>query len=142
MPAIAAMNRTIFGEERVINRFDRMDLIMLIAYVDGEPVGFKIGYGLNRHIYYSAKGGVLEAYRRRGVAGALLDRLMADAGSRGYESFCFDTFPNQHTGMTLLALRRGFHVSEIKHSDVYDDIRLRFMADIGDLDNHGTGAPD
>jgi len=134
MPAIAAMNRTIFGEERVINRFDRMDLIMLIAYVDGEPVGFKIGYGLNHHIYYSAKGGVMAAYRRRGIAGALLDHMMAEAASRGYKSFTFDTFPNQHTGMTLLALQRGFHVAEIKHSDVYHDIRLRFRADLGDLE--------
>ncbi len=132
MPAIAAMNRTIFGEERIINRFDRVDLIMLVAYVDEKPAGFKIGYGLNRSIYYSAKGGVLEEFRRKGVAGRLLDRLMLDAASRGYRSFCFDTFPNLHTGMTLLALQRGFHVSEVRYSDVYHDIRLRFTADLGD----------
>ena len=131
MQTITAMNRTIFGEKRVINRFDRMDLIMLIAYEEQQAVGFKIGYGMNRSMYYSAKGGVLEEFRRKGVAGRLLDRLMADAAGLGYKSFCFDTFPNQHTGMTLLALQRGFHVSEIRYSDVYDDLRLRFVADLG-----------
>lgn len=128
LPTIAAMNRTIFDEERIINRLDRPDLVILVAYVEGEPAGFKIGYGLDRKVYYSAKGGTFERFRRRGIANNLLTKLMEEAVSRGYTSFCFDTFPNQHIGMALLALRRGFVVSEARFSDIYDDLRVRFTS--------------
>lgn len=126
MPLIGAINRALFNEERVINRFDRPDLVMLVAYVGDEAAGFKIGYGLEDDLYYSAKGGVADSFRRRGIAGALLDGLMEEAGRRGYETFCFDTFPNQHVGMTVLALSRDFVVAEVRHSDIYDDLRVRF----------------
>jgi GNAT superfamily N-acetyltransferase len=126
--AIRSMNRVLFGEERVINRFDRPDLIMLLACNDAEPIGFKIGYGMDGGLYYSAKGGVMAPYRRRGVATVLLDQLMDAAAARGYTRFAFDTFPNLHTGMTLLALKQGFIVTEIRYSDIYDDLRVRFSA--------------
>ncbi|HEX9658958.1 MAG TPA: GNAT family N-acetyltransferase [Rhodothermales bacterium] len=126
MPELATMNRILFEEERIINRFDRPDLVILIAYAGKQPAGFKIGYGLDRGVYYSAKGGVLEPFRRRGIAALLLDQLMEEARSRGYSTFCFDTFPNKHTGMTVLALRHGFSVQEVRFSDAYGDLRIRF----------------
>ncbi|HEY5565449.1 MAG TPA: GNAT family N-acetyltransferase, partial [Rhodothermia bacterium] len=130
MPELAAMNRILFEEERIINRFDRPDLVMLIAYAGDRPAGFKVGYGLDFGVYYSAKGGVLEPFRQRGIATVLLSRLMGEALSRGYRTYCFDTFPNKHTGMTVLALRRGFSVQEVRFSDVYRDLRVRFSTDL------------
>lgn len=123
---LASMNRVLFDEERIINKFDRPDLVMLIAYADGQPAGFKIGYGLHDGLYYSAKGGVLESFRRRGIAYHLLTRLMDEAASRGYERYCFDTFPNRHIGMAVLALRLGFIVTEVRFSELYNDLRVRF----------------
>lgn len=130
MPAITEMNRLLFDEERVINRFDRPDLVILLASVDGEAAGFKIGYGLDRGIYYSAKGGVLDRFRRRGIAGRLLENLMDEAFKRGYRTYCFDTFPNMHPGMTILGVSRGFSVTEVRYSDVYKDLRVRFSVDL------------
>lgn len=127
LPVIASINRQLFGEERIINRFDRPDLVILLASVAGEPAGFKIGYGLDRKVYYSAKGGVLEPYRRRGIASLLLNGLMEEAWRRGYETYCFDTFPNRHIGMAVLALRQGFFVSEVRFSEIYHDLRVRFQ---------------
>jgi GNAT superfamily N-acetyltransferase len=131
LPVVAALNRQLFDEERIINRFDRPDLVMMMAFFGDEPAGFKIGYGLDQGVYYSAKGGVLERYRRRGIASGLLDSLMEEASRRGYQTYCFDTFPNQHTGMAVLALERGFIVSEVRFSDIYHDLRVRFQHSLG-----------
>jgi GNAT superfamily N-acetyltransferase len=123
---IREMNRTIFREERIINTFEREDLVMLEARVHGEPVGFKVGYRENRFTFYSAKGGVLPAYRRRGIAVAMLDAMMSGARNRGYLRFAFDTFPNLHPGMTILALEQGFILVKSDFNSLYREYRLRF----------------
>ena len=133
LPIVAAINRQLFDEERIINRFDRPDLVIMVAFVGEEPAGFKIGYGLDRKVYYSAKGGVLEPYRRQGIANLLLTGLMEEAVRRGYRTYCFDTFPNRHSGMAVLALQRGFVVSEVRFSDVYHDLRVRFQSSLDDV---------
>lgn len=136
LAVISAMNRQLFDEERVINRFDRPDLVMMVAFVGEEPAGFKIGYGLDRRVYYSAKGGVLVPYRRQGIASLLLTGLMEEALQRGYRTYCFDTFPNRHIGMAVLALQRGFVVSEVRFSDIYNDLRIRFQSPLTDASIH------
>ena len=56
---IRRLNTTIFDEQRIINTFDREDVLMLLAWVDDATAGFKIGYRLPPKSFYSAKGGVL-----------------------------------------------------------------------------------
>lgn len=124
--AIRLLNRTIFDEERIINTFERDDLLMYLARVEGEPVGFKVGYRENRFNFYSAKGGVLDAYRRRGIARALLYHMMEDVRGLGFRHFCFDTFPNRDPGMTIMALHEGFRLTRADFNNTYRDYRLRF----------------
>jgi GNAT superfamily N-acetyltransferase len=123
---IRAINRACFDEERVINSFDRQGLRMLMAYADGEPVGFKIGYRENRFNFYSAKGGVLLDWRRSGIARLLLKRMEDVARLDGYRYFCYDTFPNVHPGMTVLGLASGYRVTRADFNATYRDFRLRF----------------
>lgn len=126
LDVVRPMNTTIFDEERVINTFDREDLLMLVASIEEEPVGFKIGYRENRFVFYSAKGGVLPEYRRYGVARALLHDMMERVREKGYVRFAFDTFPNRHPGMTVLGLEEGFRVVKADFNTLYRDYRLRF----------------
>lgn len=128
LPLIDEMNREIFGEKRIINSFDRADLIMLVARVEGVPVGFKLGYRQNQRTFYSAKGGVRSAWRRQGIAEAMLDAMMEEARQAGYRKFAFDTFPNRHPGMAVLAMLRGFRLTEADFNRTYQDFRLRFEA--------------
>ncbi|MDA0378198.1 MAG: GNAT family N-acetyltransferase [Bacteroidetes bacterium] len=123
---IREMNRTIFREKRIINTFEREDVMILEARVHGESAGFKVGYRENRFTFYSAKGGVLPAFRRRGIAVALLDAMMGRAKDRGYIRFAFDTFPNLHPGMTILALEQGFQLVKSDFNSLYREYRLRF----------------
>lgn len=123
---IPELNRAIFDEDRIINTFERGDLVILEALMDGVPAGFKIGYRENRFAFYSAKGGVLPEYRRKGVARALLAEMIRIARTRGYRRFTFDTFPNLHPGMTIMALRLGFRIVRADYNSVYHEYRVRF----------------
>lgn len=131
--SIPEMNRVIFDEDRIINSFDRGDLVILEALVDGVPAGFKIGYRENRFAFYSAKGGVLPEFRRRGVARALLSEMIRIARTKGYRRFTFDTFPNLHPGMTIMALRLGFRIVRADYNAVYREYRVRFEMPIEDV---------
>jgi GNAT superfamily N-acetyltransferase len=126
LPEIRRLNEEIFREARVINQFDRSDLTMLMAYAGDEAVGFKVGYGETRSTFYSAKGGVLDGWRRQGVARALLYAMMDAARDLRYRRFAYDTFPNMHPGMTQLGLAEGFRVTAAGFNATYQDYRLRF----------------
>ncbi|MFK7847269.1 MAG: GNAT family N-acetyltransferase [Rhodothermales bacterium] len=130
LDTIRLLNVTIFEEERVINTFDREDLLMLIAYQGAEPIGFKIGYRLNDETFYSAKGGVLAAYRRKGVARLMLYDMIARVKKKGYTGFAYDTFPNKDPGMTILGLHEGFQVVKADFNTVFQDYRLQFQKHI------------
>jgi len=126
LDTIRRLNVEIFDEERIIKTFERDDLLMLIARTAGTAVGFKLGYRLNETTFYSAKGGVRPAYRRNGIARALLYAMLEVVERQGYERFVYDTFPNKHPGMTVLGLDEGFEVVRAGYSPQYQDYRLRF----------------
>ena len=133
---IERLNIAIFDEEHIINTFDRDGLLMLVAWSEGTAVGFKLGYETDEQAFYSAKGGVLDNYRRRGIARALLYAMLNIAEARGYERFVYDTFPNKHPGMTVMGLDEGFTVIRAGYSPRYQDYRLRFELTLDD-DEHG-----
>jgi GNAT superfamily N-acetyltransferase len=125
LPTIQDLNLEIFEEERVINSFERDDLLILVAYLANEPIGFKIGYRENRYTFYSAKGGVLAPHRRSGVARALLNEMCEVARDWGYSRLAYDTFPNRHPGMTIMGLLEGFRVTDAGFNRAYRDFRVR-----------------
>ena len=127
---IRDLNLSIFDEERVINTFDRRDLLMLIASFNELPVGFKIGYKHSEHTFYSAKGGVLAAFRRRGIAKKLLMDMIERVRLKGYQRFIYDTFPNKHPGMAILGMNEGFRLVKADYNSMYKDYRLQFSKDI------------
>lgn len=130
LDVIRLLNMDVFDEQRVINTFERDDLMMLLAYVGGEAAGFKVGYRESTHVFYSAKGGVLPAYRRQGLARHLLYAMMERARARGYRRLAYDTFPNRHPGMAVLGFAEGFRITKADYNPTYRDFRLRFEKDL------------
>ena len=52
--------------------------------------------------------------------------MLDDVRAAGYARFVFDTFPNKHPGMTVLALAEAFRLVKAGYSPQYKDYRLRF----------------
>ncbi len=125
LQVIHNLNVSIFQEQRIINTFDRDDLLILLASVGDVPAAFKVGYRENRFTYYSAKGGVLGEYRRCGIARALLYEMMEWARARGYKRFAYDTFPNRHSGMAIMGFQEDFRLVKADYNPMYKDYRLR-----------------
>ncbi len=124
LPELEALNFELFRERRIINRTSHKFLVVLAAYCEDIPVGFKIGYGRRNREFYSAKGGVLPQFRRRGLARKMLDRMTEIATENGFETFTYDTFPNMHQGMLILGLNRGFKVSYAGYNTQYSDYQI------------------
>ncbi len=73
---------------------------------------------------------MLDGWRRRGIARALLGRMEDEARRMGYRAFAFDTFPNRHPGMTVLGLAERFTVTAAGYNAAYRDYRIRFERDL------------
>lgn len=121
---VDALNYELFREKRIINRTDHDFLVILTANVQDIPVGFKIGYGRKDGEFYSAKGGVLPNYRRQKLAEQMLDKMIDIATSHRFSTFTYDTFPNNHPGMLILGLKKGFRVSYAGYNTRYSDYQV------------------
>lgn len=87
--------------------------LILTAYIDEIPVGFKIGYERNKHSFYSWMGGVLPKYRKKGIAEKLADYQEKWAQKMGYHSIQMKT-RKKHQAMVAFSIKRGFVITEEK----------------------------
>ena len=86
--------------------------IILVAYVDEKPAGFKVGYERDGY-FYSWMGAILPAYRRLGLARKLAERQEIWAKEKGYPHVTFKT-RNRLKPMLLFAIGRGFDIIAIQ----------------------------
>ncbi len=88
--------------------------LILVAELDGQLVGFKVGYEREADgSLYSWMGGVLPAARRSGVARALAQAQENWAREAGYHSIRFKTL-NRHKAMLAFALDEGFYLLRVE----------------------------
>jgi ribosomal protein S18 acetylase RimI-like enzyme len=89
-------------------RLTNVPHLILVAYQDDQPIGFKVGYYRDES-FYSWMGGILPAFRRKGVAKKLADAQEAWAKQQNYHSITFKT-RNEHKAMRMFALQNGFDI--------------------------------
>ena len=86
--------------------------LALIAEIDNQLVGFKIGYDRFKNgSFYSWMGGVLPKFRRMGVAYSLANFQEKWAAKNGFISIVLKT-RQKHDGMIAFSLNRGFIITE------------------------------
>jgi len=86
--------------------------LALIAEIDNQLVGFKIGYDRFKNgSFYSWMGGVLPRFRRMGVAYSLANSQEKWAAENEFRSISLKT-RKKHDEMIAFSLNRGFIITE------------------------------
>ncbi len=62
----------------------------------------------------------------------MMDEMVRRVKEKGYVRFAFDTFPNRHPGMAVMALTNGFRLTKADYNSLYKDYRLRFEKKLSD----------
>ena len=100
------------------------EYLVLIAEIDNQPVGFKIGYDrFNDGNFYSWMGGVLPKFRRMGVAYSLANFQEKWAVENGFSSILLKT-RQKHDEMIAFSLNRGFIITEQPQITLVEETRI------------------
>ena len=98
--------------------------LCLVAYLEGRPAGFKVGYDkFGDGSFYTWMGGVVSAYRRNHIAKALADAQEAWAAMQGFNSIILKT-RNRHKAMLIFALSNGFSITSVEPMETLEEYRI------------------
>lgn len=120
LPEFAALHTL----QDIRQRLDGRVSLLQIALCNGRPAGFKIGYALSDSVFYSWLGGVLPAYRRRGIAQFLLHNQEEWALNHGYHRIEVKT-RNAFPAMLMMLIKSGYQLVELEKTASVVDYRLR-----------------
>lgn len=114
LPLITELYNRIFRPARTVESFQRRyrgryNVLHLLARVDGQPVGFFIGFELKPDTFFGWFYGVLPDFRRLGIGSQLMEAAQAWAASQGYESLRLECY-NQHRPVLHLAIDLGYNI--------------------------------
>jgi GNAT superfamily N-acetyltransferase len=147
-PLMAVLRDTIFAEykHRYAATFEesiegRQDVLALMAHLEGNPVGYKIGYRDRPRHYHSWTGGVLRDYRGQGVARRMQEWQHAWLRARGYHTVGFNSF-NKFRSMLQFGLSTGF-VPDAVNVRPENELAIHFTKDLTkpDLPRREKAAP-
>lgn len=99
-----------FFERRLRNREHSL---ILLAVVDGRPVGFFIGMELKPSVFFEWLYGVTSDFRRQGVCSQLIEAANAWAVGHGY-AFSRLECHNQHRPMLHMAIKHHYDILGIR----------------------------
>jgi GNAT superfamily N-acetyltransferase len=117
--------------ERRLN--SRKGVLILLAQLDKQPVGFTCGYELRPSTYYAWLCGVVHDARRLGVASQLLAAEQAWARESGYEMMRFEC-GNLARPMILVAIRQEYNIVGIRWDSRSDTNLVIFEKNLQDVE--------
>lgn len=120
--SIPEFDKPIYTGE-LLQRISLREKIALIAYSEGKPAGFKLGYAIDDKLLYSWLGGVLPAYRQSGVAQKLLIAQEEWARVKGYCRLQVKT-RNSFPGMLRLLIKNNYHIINLEKKGLTADYRV------------------
>ena len=98
-----------YGETEITRRVGPRKHLCLLARIDDQPAGYKLGYEETPSRFYSWIGGVVPAHRRRGVAQQLLHAQEAWCRAAGYDEITVKS-RNRFRGMVRLLVQNGYDI--------------------------------
>jgi len=95
---------------------------ILTAYVNGRPVGFKVGYE-REGAFYSWMGGVLPQFRQQGIGDRLAARQEQWARQEGYSRVTIKT-RRKYKAMLGLLQKRGYQILRTVSQHPVEETRI------------------
>ncbi|MEM1123443.1 MAG: GNAT family N-acetyltransferase [Bacteroidota bacterium] len=117
------------GLEEYQNRLNGVPHLVLVAYVNNEAAGFKVGYERTGY-FYSWMGAILPQFRRLGLARKLAEAQETWAKNQGYPHVTFKT-RNRLKSMLLFAIGRGFDIIEVQPKAKIEEYRIVLRKRLG-----------
>ncbi|OCS92295.1 GNAT family N-acetyltransferase [Caryophanon latum] len=104
------VHEAVLGDELAEDSlYDLPNMLVLLAIENGRVVGFKIGYDIEDHVFYSWVGGVDPTFRRNGIAMQLIERQHEELKKLGY--IAVRTYSrNELKEMLIVNLKAGFNI--------------------------------
>jgi GNAT superfamily N-acetyltransferase len=118
VPLISQLYNQMFQPPRDADSFRRRflgrhNVLMLVASVDKDAVGFFVGFELKPDIFFGWLYGVLPEFRRHGIASQLMEAVHAWAKENEYQSVRFECH-NRHRPMLHMAIAHGYDIVGIR----------------------------
>ncbi|RSD29946.1 GNAT family N-acetyltransferase [Vibrio pectenicida] len=115
--------------ESLTNRLIGKQCLIQIAEESGQLLGFKIGYEIDKSIFYSWFGGVSPLARNKGVAQSLLEYQELWAKQHGYSQLKVKS-RNQFPRMIKLLINNGYLIEGFERKPLLTDSRIHFIKQI------------
>jgi len=96
--------------------------LIMVAYVDNQPVGYLMGYERYSSFYIWITG-VLPSHRRQGILVQLMNRVEQSAVKRNYHSLTIKT-RNSFKSMLIFLISHDFKLIDIDKRHSVDSHRL------------------
>lgn len=115
---IAHLYNQVFRPERAPEFFARRfksrgNVLVLVARIDNDAVGFYVGLELKPSVHFMWLCGVVQEMRRTGIASQLMHAAMDWARTEGYTSVRFECH-NQHRAFLHFGIAEGFDIVGIR----------------------------
>jgi ribosomal protein S18 acetylase RimI-like enzyme len=112
------------GEEYFEERIRGKDSLVLVAYEDGKPAGYLVGYDRDSDSsFYCWMAGVSPMFRRRGILKALMERMEAWAKQKGYKRIKVKT-RNSRREMLSYLIGYGYMFTLVEEKEEISENRL------------------
>ncbi|GGH88264.1 putative GNAT superfamily acetyltransferase [Pullulanibacillus pueri] len=108
---IIALHQVILGssDDLLTKMASKPQLLVMTAMSGKKVIGYKIGYELDCHKFYSWLGGVDSRYRKQGIASELMKKQHHYLKDNGYNVVQTKTM-NKWRHMLVLNIKHGFDV--------------------------------
>lgn len=99
--------------------------LLLVAYHNEQPVGYKLGYALSDAVFYSWLGAVMPEHRGYGLAQRMLNEQEAWLKAQNYQAVQVKTM-NRFRAMLAMLVKNHYHIIDIEPGDTSLDNKIRF----------------
>jgi predicted GNAT superfamily acetyltransferase len=108
---MVTLHQSVFetSDDLITKMANKPEVLIDIAMDDSRVIGYKIGYELATHTFYSWLGGVDPEYRKQGIAAELMKRQHQTLKEIGYTVVQTKTM-NKWRSMLIFNIKNGFDV--------------------------------